>query len=110
MPINRRRECASQPLALPVFAANNSAGEVIIIALAGPLRAISSVTSNDVVVGSNFTTDSFTSQNSGTGKLIVLGIFTDAISVNSAGCAISVHFPCTHKDGQQCKKGHVCTP
>ncbi|CAL5229042.1 g12291 [Coccomyxa viridis] len=66
-------------------AANSTAGELIIIALASPLRALSSSTSNDVVVGSNFTTDGFTSQNSGTGKLIVLAIFTNATSVINAG-------------------------
>ena len=71
-------------------AANSTAGEVIIIALASPLRALSSSTSNDVVVGSNFTTDGFTSQNSGTGKLIALTIFTNATSVSNAGYAIAV--------------------
>ncbi len=70
-------------------AANATAGEVIIVALAGPLRALSSSTSNDVVVGSNFTTDGFTSQNSGTGKLIALAIFTNATSVNNDGCALA---------------------
>ena len=41
-------------------AATSTAGELIVIALADSLRALSSSTSNDVVVGGNFTTDGFT--------------------------------------------------
>jgi len=68
-------------------AANSTAGNVITVIVAGPLKAVLSSTSNDVVVGSNFTSDGFTTQNSGSGKLIALAMLTNSTSVSNSGCA-----------------------
>jgi len=86
------RRHSSQPsyLRTGLDAANSTAGDVITVNVAGPLRAVLSSTSNDVVVGSNFTSDGFTSQNSGSGKLIALAMLTNSTSVSNSRCALPV--------------------
>ena len=70
-----------------MHAENSTAGAIITVSVGGPLRSVSSASSNDVVIASNFSTDGFTSSNSGAGKLIALGILTPATNITNSLCA-----------------------
>ena len=70
-----------------MHAENNTAGAIITVHVGGPLRSVSSASSNDVVIASNFSTDGFTSSNSGSGKLLALGILTPATNITNCLCA-----------------------
>ena len=65
---------------------NSTSGDVITIAVGGPLLAVWSAASNDVILASNFTSDTFISQNAGSGKLIALAVLTGGTTVNNTGC------------------------
>ena len=60
-------------------------GDVITISVGGPLLAVWSAASNDVIVASNFTSDTFISENLGSGKLIALAVLTDSTTVDNTG-------------------------
>ena len=67
-------------------AGDSTSGDVITIAVGGPLLAVWSAASNDVILASNFTSDTFTSQNLGSGKLIALAVLTGHTIVSNTGC------------------------
>ena len=71
---------------------NSTSGDVITIAVGGPLLAVWSAASNDVILASNFTSDTFISQNAGSGKLIALAVLTGGTTVNNTGCIAHMPF------------------
>ena len=71
---------------------NSTSGDVITIAVGGPLLAVWSAASNDVILASNFTSVAFLSQNAGSGKLIMLAVLTGGTAVNNTGCIAHISF------------------
>ena len=60
--------------------------------MGGPLLAAWSAASNDVILASNLTSDTFMSQSAGSGKLIALAVLTGGTTVNNTGCFAHVSF------------------